>query len=66
MLEVPHYICVGSWGNAGKTTHLLQLYENGSDQSFATVRAAGNRLLEREVDCKDMVAEKISLYLPDI
>jgi len=66
VLKVLHYIHAGSWSDVGKTPHLLNLYEYGSDQSFATVRAAGNHLLDSEVGCKDMVAEKISLYLPDI
>ena len=66
VLKELHYIRVGSWGNAGKTPRLLHLYEYGSGQSFVRVRAAGNHFLESEVGCKDVVAETISLYLPDI
>jgi len=57
---------VGSRGIAGKTPRFLRLYEYGSNQRFATVIAAGNHLFESDVGCKDVVGEKISLYLPDI
>ena len=59
-------MCVGSWGKAGKTPHLLLLYGNGSGQSFARVRASGNHSLENEVGCTDVVVKVISLYLPDV
>jgi hypothetical protein len=61
-----HHICVGSLDNGGKTPRLLHLYENESDYSFARVRAADSHSLESEVGCKDVIAETISLYLPDI
>jgi hypothetical protein len=66
VLKELHFIPVGSWGNAGKSPRFLHLYEYGSGQSFARVRAAGNHLLESEEGCKDVVAETISLYLPGI